>query len=290
MEGLQEQNNAGLCSAAQTAGKGTASSPGLGSAEKTVDANDLKVSGKRSTQEGGDRRAGTGRTAGRWTKAEHARFVEGRRVLTIALKVYGKHWKLVEKHVGTRSGTQVRSHAQKYYLKIGASESRESNRKSEDERRASEIEESDKGVAKSERHEITEKEDVSKGLDKELVERQNESILEANHEELLNKSSLNLSGNESHKSEDTKAQLNLLPGAAVQALSGALANSRGRDDLEEQQKCDRLLLEARHAADVLMARVGEGVAAEKVGGLEKECDLVAGALNKVIERILLRKY
>lgn len=39
--------------------------------------------------------------------------------------MYGKHWKLVEKHVGTRSGTQVRSHAQKYYMKINSEKLKE---------------------------------------------------------------------------------------------------------------------------------------------------------------------
>ena len=36
---------------------------------------------------------------------------------TIALKLYGRHWKKVEQHVGTRTGTQIRSHAQKHFLK-----------------------------------------------------------------------------------------------------------------------------------------------------------------------------
>eukprot|EP00826_Nyctotherus_ovalis_P058738 TRINITY_DN80_c0_g1_i1.p1 TRINITY_DN80_c0_g1~~TRINITY_DN80_c0_g1_i1.p1 ORF type:complete len:218 (+),score=50.31 TRINITY_DN80_c0_g1_i1:132-785(+) len=47
---------------------------------------------------------------GRWTKEECKRFEE-------ALKRFGRNWKKVEDYVGTRSGTQVRSHAQKYFLK-----------------------------------------------------------------------------------------------------------------------------------------------------------------------------
>ena len=59
---------------------------------------------------------------GRWTPEEHARFLK-------AIKLYGKDWKKVEKFVGTRSGSQVRSHAQKHFLKIEGSETSE---KSED--------------------------------------------------------------------------------------------------------------------------------------------------------------
>lgn len=48
---------------------------------------------------------------GRWTKEEHERFVEG-------IKLYGKNWKLVEDHIGTRSGAQIRSHAQKFFHRL----------------------------------------------------------------------------------------------------------------------------------------------------------------------------
>ena len=34
------------------------------------------------------------------------------------MKLYGKEWKKVEEHVGTRSSTQARSHAQKFFVKL----------------------------------------------------------------------------------------------------------------------------------------------------------------------------
>ena len=35
-----------------------------------------------------------------------------------ALKLFGKEWKRVQQHVGTRSSTQARSHAQKFFVKL----------------------------------------------------------------------------------------------------------------------------------------------------------------------------
>ena len=49
---------------------------------------------------------------GRWLPDEHHRFIE-------ALLKFGNEWKSVQKHVGTRSSTQARSHAQKFFVKIG---------------------------------------------------------------------------------------------------------------------------------------------------------------------------
>jgi SHAQKYF class myb-like DNA-binding protein len=49
---------------------------------------------------------------GRWTLEEHKKFIE-------ALLKYGNDWKCVEKHVSSRSSTQARSHAQKFFVKIG---------------------------------------------------------------------------------------------------------------------------------------------------------------------------
>jgi len=61
------------------------------------------------------------KSSGRWTKEEHQKFVEG-------LKRFGKNWKLVEEHVGTRNGAQIRSHAQKFFNRL----EREFNLKFED--------------------------------------------------------------------------------------------------------------------------------------------------------------
>ena len=52
---------------------------------------------------------GVGRSKnGRWSLMEHVRFLE-------ALKMYGKNWKKVEEYVATRTSTQARSHAQKFF-------------------------------------------------------------------------------------------------------------------------------------------------------------------------------
>jgi SHAQKYF class myb-like DNA-binding protein len=50
-------------------------------------------------------------TEGNWTKEEHKIFLD-------ALMKYGVKWKLVEKHIGTRSSHQARSHAQKFFDKV----------------------------------------------------------------------------------------------------------------------------------------------------------------------------
>ena len=48
---------------------------------------------------------------GRWTEEEHKNFLKG-------IIKYGNDWKMVEKIVKTRTSSQSRSHAQKYFLKF----------------------------------------------------------------------------------------------------------------------------------------------------------------------------
>ena len=48
--------------------------------------------------ESASEKANTAKRTGRWTREEHFRFLE-------ALKLFGKEWKRVQMHVGTRSST-----------------------------------------------------------------------------------------------------------------------------------------------------------------------------------------
>ena len=48
---------------------------------------------------------------GRWTDEEHQKFIEG-------ILEYGNEWKKVQQIIKTRSSTQARSHAQKFFLRV----------------------------------------------------------------------------------------------------------------------------------------------------------------------------
>ncbi|KAM0945191.1 putative transcription factor MYB-HB-like family [Dioscorea sansibarensis] len=48
----------------------------------------------------------------KWTEEEHSKFLE-------ALKLYGRAWRRIEELIGTKTAVQIRSHAQKFFTKMG---------------------------------------------------------------------------------------------------------------------------------------------------------------------------
>jgi len=60
-------------------------------------------------------------STGRWTREEHLAFVRG-------LELHGKGWKKIASLIKTRTVVQIRTHAQKYFLKLSKTrQSGESN-------------------------------------------------------------------------------------------------------------------------------------------------------------------
>jgi len=72
--------------------------------EKSKKRKEMKLKTRRTRREGNF-------NCGRWQPEEHERFIE-------AIMKYGNEWKAVQKHVGTRSSTQARSHGQKFFVKM----------------------------------------------------------------------------------------------------------------------------------------------------------------------------
>jgi SHAQKYF class myb-like DNA-binding protein len=58
-----------------------------------------------------EHRSETRFNTGRWSAEEHQKFVE-------AMFLFGNEWKRVQQHIKTRSSTQARSHAQKFFIRL----------------------------------------------------------------------------------------------------------------------------------------------------------------------------
>ena len=60
---------------------------------------------------GKEKKSSNSSLLGRWTNEEHRLFLEG-------IRLFKRDWRSIEKHIGTRTCSQIRSHAQKYYMRL----------------------------------------------------------------------------------------------------------------------------------------------------------------------------
>ena len=59
-----------------------------------------------------------------WTPEEHAKFLE-------CLSLYGRNWRRAEEYISTKSVQQIRSHAQKYFMKLKKQEQQQQQQQQE---------------------------------------------------------------------------------------------------------------------------------------------------------------
>ena len=98
------------------------------SPESNVSPEEEKLAGKRPRKsvssvcesEQNDDAKDKSKVPGRWSTEEHKKYLEGIEsdLTIIAIELYGKNWKKVEEYIHTRTGAQIRSHAQKYFNKV----------------------------------------------------------------------------------------------------------------------------------------------------------------------------
>ena len=75
---------------------------------------ETSVAGSSQNSSSNPKKAGkkdNGSLHGRWTEEEHRLFLEG-------MHRFKKDWRSIERHIGTRTCSQIRSHAQKYFMRL----------------------------------------------------------------------------------------------------------------------------------------------------------------------------
>lgn len=74
-----------------------------------------KKQSSRRRSSAGSKSSAAGENTGRWTEEECDKFEEG-------LKKFGKQWQLIAKEIPSRTIVQIRTHAQKHFLRLAKSQ------------------------------------------------------------------------------------------------------------------------------------------------------------------------